>query len=80
MIEVVDWTKYQIEQYITFLTDKGIKKISYQTTDENNNYTNMSHICLDLVLSINRNYYNFVVPRVKLFQDNYPAIKIWILL
>lgn len=31
-------------------------------------------ICLDAVLSINRKYYSFVVPRIKKFQEGYPGV------
>jgi hypothetical protein len=37
-------------------------------------YENPIHICLDAVLSINRRYFRFVVPRIKYFQENYPDI------
>ena len=38
------------------------------------NYPNVVLVCIDAVLSINRKYYNFVVPRIKYFQDNYSNI------
>jgi hypothetical protein len=37
-------------------------------------YENATHICLDAVLSINRRYFRFVVPRIKYFQENYPDV------
>ena len=38
------------------------------------NYENAVLICLDAVLSINRKYYTFVVPRINYFQNKYPDI------
>ena len=42
--------------------------------NEIGNYENAVLICLDAVLSINRKYYSFVVPRIKSFQENYSNI------
>lgn len=42
--------------------------------NEMGNYKNAVLICLDAVLSINRKYYSFVVPRIKNFQENYSNI------
>ena len=42
--------------------------------NELGNYKNSVLVCLDAVLSINRKYYSFVVPRIKAFQENYPEI------
>ena len=38
------------------------------------NYENAVLVCLDSVLSINRKYYTFVVPRITYFQNKYPNI------
>lgn len=38
------------------------------------NYKNAALICIDAVLSINRKYYSFVVPRIKRIQESYPEI------
>jgi hypothetical protein len=38
-------------------------------------YPNPVHNCLDAVLSINRRYNEFVLPRIKHFQTHYPQIK-----
>jgi len=38
------------------------------------NYENAVLVCLDAVLSINRKYYTFVVPRIIYFQNKYPNI------
>lgn len=44
-------------------------------------YKNAVLVCLDAVLSINRKYYSFVVPRIKRFQEEYSDIdtlpKLW---
>lgn len=61
------------EKYKQFLIENGIYNMSYEK-DVDDIYTNITHICLDLVLSINRNYYNFVVPRIKSFQNNFSDI------
>lgn len=42
--------------------------------NEMGGYQNAVLICLDAVLSINRKYYSFVVPRIKNFQENYSDI------
>lgn len=45
--------------------------------DKNNamgSYKNAALICIDAVLSINRKYYSFVVPRIKIIQENYHEI------
>ena len=53
-----------------------IENIDSISTLENSlgNYKNAVLICIDAVLSINRKYYKFVVPRITYFQDNYPNI------
>jgi len=61
------------EKYKQFLIENGIYSMDYKE-DSDDLYTNITHICLDLVLSINRNYYNFVVPRIKSFQSNFSEI------
>ena len=38
------------------------------------NYPNVVLVCIDAVLSINRKYYKFVVPRIAYFQENYSNI------
>lgn len=48
----------------------------FQSNDSNKlgSYENAALICIDAVLSINRKYYKFVVPRISYFQDNYPEV------
>jgi len=55
---------------------KFIKNTNSNSMPENSlgNYKNAVLVCIDAVLSINRKYYNFVVPRIKYFQDNYSNI------
>ena len=54
----------------------AISKIELLEGQDNElgNYTNAVLICIDAVLSINRKYYSFVVPRIKNFQENYSNI------
>lgn len=42
--------------------------------DEIGTYNSPVLVCIDAVLSINRQYYKFVVPRIKYFMDNHPEI------
>jgi len=44
-------------------------------TPEEFGYSNPVLICLDAVLSINRRYYSFVVPRIRYFEESYPQIQ-----
>jgi len=55
---------------------KFIKSISTTSNPQNSlgNYPNAVLVCIDAVLSINRKYYKFVVPRITYFQDNYSNI------
>lgn len=48
--------------------------LNHQIRPEEFGYSNPVLICLDAVLSINRRYYSFVVPRIKHFQKTYPNI------
>lgn len=54
-----------------------IKTIDSNVNKENGlgNYNSAVLICVDAVLSINRKYYKFVVPRITYFQNKYPNIK-----
>ena len=45
-----------------------------EKSEEIGTYKSAVLICLDAVLSINRKYYKFVVPRIKYFMENYPEI------
>lgn len=45
-----------------------------EKSEEIGTYKSAVLICLDAVLSINRKYYKFVVPRIKHFMENYPEI------
>ena len=63
-----------VNKYADYLISKGI----YDDVINHENetlYDNMACICVDLVLSINRKYYDFVVPRVKHFQDTYQDVR-----
>lgn len=55
---------------------KAVSKIELLEGQDNElgGYKSPVLICLDAVLSINRKYYNFVVPRIKKFQKNYSNI------
>lgn len=55
---------------------KFISKVEIKSDNNNNlgTYQNAVLICLDAVLSINRQYYRFVVPRISYFQENYSDI------
>lgn len=48
--------------------------LDYQMLPDEFGYSSPVLICLDAVLSINRKYYSFVVPRIKYFEENYPHI------
>lgn len=63
--------KLEIEKIKDF-----IKNIDSPSTSENSlgNYKNAVLVCIDAVLSINRKYYKFVVPRITYFQENYSDI------
>lgn len=49
-------------------------KLIEDKNDTTGNYKNAVLICMDAVLSINRKYYRFVVPRIKKFQEDHPKI------
>jgi hypothetical protein len=53
-----------------------IKNIESEVNPQNSlgNYPNAVLVCIDAVLSINRKYYKFVVPRITCFQNNYSNI------
>lgn len=53
-----------------------INKQKFPPNDSNQlgSYENAALICIDAVLSINRKYYKFVVPRISYFQENYAEI------
>ena len=44
-------------------------------TPEEFGYSNPVLICMDAVLSINRRYYSFVVPRINHFSETYPWVQ-----
>lgn len=56
--------------------EKSLKNMNFndKTNNELGQYDNPAIVCIDAVLSINRKYYNFVVPRIKHIQDIYPEI------
>lgn len=55
---------------------KFISKQKNEPDDNNKlgSYENAALVCIDAVLSINRQYYKFVVPRISFFQENYTEI------
>lgn len=55
---------------------KFIENIESKSNPQNSlgNYPNVVLVCIDAVLSINRKYYKFVVPRITYFQENYGNI------
>lgn len=59
-----------------FLLKEYLLNISVENIEKKaiGNYENAVLVCLDSVLSINRKYYNFVVPRITYFQNKYPNI------
>jgi len=61
----------EIKRLVKYLSEIPF---DYNVKPEEFGYTNPVLICLDAVLSINRKYYNFVVPRLKYFQANYPEV------
>lgn len=69
-------TNNDINQYIKYLEANGFfYTLNKEVNESENGYENMSLVCLDMVLSINRQYYNFVVPRIKMFGRKYSGIK-----
>lgn len=65
---------YTEEDYVKLKSAVSKIKLLEGQDNEMGNYKNAVLICLDAVLSINRKYYNFVVPRIKNFQENYSDI------
>lgn len=63
--------KNELEKLVEYLDTIPINS---KPENELGQYESVVLICVDAVLSINRKYYSFVVPRVKYFQDNYPDI------
>ncbi len=63
--------KKDLDNLIAFLKDipSDLSK-----NNEMGGYTSLVLVCIDAVLSINRQYYKFVVPRVKKFQEEYSQI------
>lgn len=57
-----------LKKYLSSINIDNIEKKSL------GNYENAVLVCLDSVLSINRKYYTFVVPRITYFQNKYPNI------
>lgn len=59
-----------------FLLKEYLLSIDIRNVEKNSlgNYENAVLVCLDAVLSINRKYYTFVIPRVIYFQNKYPNI------
>ena len=57
-----------LKEYLSGINIENVEKNSL------GNYENAVLICLDVVLSINRKYYTFVVPRINYFQNKYPDI------
>lgn len=57
-----------LKEYLSGINIENVEKNSL------GNYENAVLICLDAVLSINRKYYTFVVPRINYFQNKYPDI------
>lgn len=59
-----------------FLLKEYLSDINIDNVEEKalGNYENAVLVCLDAVLSINRKYYTFVVPRITYFQNKYPDI------
>lgn len=53
-----------------------IKMVDSTSSEKNSlgNYNTAVLVCIDAVLSINRQYYKFVVPRITYFQNNYSDI------
>ena len=60
----------EIIRLASYLRNVEIKKES----EELGSYKTAVLVCLDAVLSINRKYYQFVVPRIKYFMENYSEI------
>lgn len=65
---------YTKEDYVKLKSAVSKIKLLEGQDNEIGNYKNAVLICLDAVLSINRKYYSFVVPRIKDFQENYSDI------
>ncbi|HSW62016.1 MAG TPA: hypothetical protein VLH56_01650 [Dissulfurispiraceae bacterium] len=61
----------EIEQLVMYLSKIPL---DHPVKPEEFGYNNPVLICLDAVLSINRKYAAFVVPRIKHFQENYAQI------
>lgn len=57
-----------LKEYLSNINIENIEKKAL------GNYENAVLVCLDSVLSINRKYYTFVVPRITYFQNKYPNI------
>ena len=59
-----------------FLLKKYLLSVDMENIERKSlgNYENAVLVCLDSVLSINRKYYTFVVPRITYFQNKYPDI------
>ncbi len=59
-----------------FLLNEYLSNIDIDNIEKKSlgNYENAVLVCLDSVLSINRKYYTFVVPRIIYFQNKYPNI------
>lgn len=59
---------FLLKEYLSNINKKNVEKKSL------GNYENAVLVCLDAVLSINRKYYTFVVPRIIHFQNKYSGV------